>query len=424
MRTGHASDSQAPAAVGDLARVSSVQELATPARGPRVLQVLPALGHGGVERGTFDVARYLIDKGWTALVASNGGPTESQLRQLGAVSVTLPLHSKNPLVMQANIGRLVRIIRDYDVQLVHARSRAPAWSAYYAARRCGVPFVTTFHGVYSGSEQFLKRSYNAIMASGERVIAISDFVAEHVVKSYGVPQDRLRVITRGVDLATFDPDGVAPARLAALRAAWDLPPDRRIIMLPGRVTWVKGHMLLLQALKALNRQDVLCLFVGTRDPNASYVAQVERAIIELRLDQTVALVGACDDMPAAYVLADVVVVPSVGLEAFGRTSIEAQAMGKPVIVTDVGGLSETVMPAATGWLVPPDQPRDLAAALDLALAMPEDARTRLAQRSRRFIDRHYTIQRMGKKTMAVYRELLDGRRPSADTLVDLPYGTA
>ncbi len=412
------SDLEAPPSMDDLALTSSAPDPQAKAPGPRVLQVLPALGHGGVERGTLDVARYLIDKDWSAMVVSAGGPTENKLKAIGALSVQLPVDSKNPLVMRANVGRLAALIREHGVRLVHARSRAPAWSAYYAARRCGVPFMTTFHGVYSGSEQFLKRRYNAIMASGDRVIAISDFVAEHVAKTYGVPAERLRVIPRGVDLDTFSPDAVTPERVQALRQQWGLAPGRKVVMLPGRITWVKGHLLFLSAMQELSRRDYAVIFVGSRDPKASYVAQVEKAIIEAKLEQQVTLVGACDDMPAAYALADVVAVPSVGLEAFGRTSIEAQAMGRPVIVTDVGGLSETVMPAATGWLVAPDAPKELAGALELALAMPEDAQARLSQRARRFIERHYTVQRMGRKTMSVYRELLEGRRPSADTQVE------
>lgn len=408
----------------DLISVKEVEDAIASLKGPRVLQVLPALGHGGVERGTLDISRYLIDRGWSPIVVSNGGEQERRLFDMGAVSFKLPAHSKNPLVMHANIKKLEHLIRDHDIQLVHARSRAPAWSAYYAAKRAGVPFLTTFHSLYSGSENFLKRGYNAIMASGDRVIGISNYVAEHVTQRYGVGADRLRVVPRGVDLEAFDPEKVTNDRVDALVDQWQLDREKRIIMLPARVTWRKGHTWLLKSLKKLwdqgKAKDVVCIMVGGRTAKGGYANKVEKMIIDLELEQRVWLVGNCDDMPAAYSLADVVVVPSVGPEAFGRTSIEAQAMGKPVIATNRWGLSETIMPAATGWLVQPEDVDELASAIDLALAMPDDARTRLVERARRFVDRHYSIQRMGKSTLAVYKELIEGRKPLPSLLPDSP----
>lgn len=383
--------------------------------GPAVLQVLPALGEGGAERGTLDLARHLVDHGWRALVASNGGPGEARVDACGALSLRLPLHSKNPFTVRANIGRLQRLIRAHDVRLVHARSRAPAWSAYYAARRCKVPFVTTFHGVYQGADGLLKRYYNRIMAKGDRVIAISDYVADHVREAYHVPEDRLRVIHRGVDIRQFDPDAVSAERIATLAERWRLQPGVKVIMLPGRVVRRKGHRLLLQAIDLLARRNFVCLIVGGLDAGGSYTGEIEGLIGALGLGNVVRMVGSCADMPAGMMLADVVVVPSTGApEPFGRVSVEAQAMGKPVIATDAGGLSETLMPAATGWLVAPDDAQALAHAIELAIAMPDDVRVRLAARARRFVTRNFTIDQMATKTMAVYRELIEGRDPDAD----------
>ncbi|MDH3664772.1 MAG: glycosyltransferase family 4 protein [Alphaproteobacteria bacterium] len=406
----------------DLTSVQEVKAAIARLKGPKVLQVLPALGSGGVERGTLDISRYLIGQGWTPLVVSNGGEHEADLFEIGAASINLPVHSKNPLTMRANVKRLAQIIRNHDVQLVHARSRAPAWSAYYAAKRTGVPFVTTFHSLYSGADNFLKRGYNAIMTSGERVIAISDYVAEHVTERYGVGNDRLRVIPRGVDLDQFDPLKVDQERIARLRASWQLEDDKRIIMLPGRISERKGHVWLLEALHELWRggkaEDTICIMVGSRAAGSAHADKVEKKIIDLKLENRAWLVGPCKDMPAAYALADIVVAPSIGPEAFGRVSIEAQAMGKPVIATDSWGLSETIMPAATGWLVRPEDVDHLAGAIELALAMPEDARARLSARARRFVDRHYSLSRMGKNTLSVYRELVEGRKPQPSVLPD------
>ena len=392
--------------------------------GPRVLQVLPALGEGGAERDTLDLARCLIAHGWTPLVASSGGRGESELRDLGIATFRLPLQAKNPLVIRANIGRLQRLAQEQGAQLIHAHSRAAAWSSRYAARRCGIPFVTTFHGVYRGSTGFLKRRYNGIMARGDRVIAVSEHVAAHIRERYGVAADRLRVIPRGIDLDAFAAEAIARERIDALARRWHVPKDRpggvKVVMLPGRITRIKGHLLLLQAIEQMSRRNFVCLLVGHPGRESSYGREVERQIEARGLSKVVRLVGGCSDMPAALSLADVVVVPSIGPEAFGRVSIEAQALGKPVVATDIGGLGETLMPAATGWLVPPDNPQELARAIELALAMPDDARARLADRARRLVQRRFSVERMAQSTMTVYRELLGAQAPAADVPARVP----
>ena len=405
--------------MNDIANQVRVEQAASDDKGPAIFQVLPELEEGGAERGAVDLAGYLTRVGWQPLVASAGGVGEAKLKELGGVSVMLPLQSKNPFTIRANIRRLQRVIREHGVQLVHARSRAPAWSAYYAARRCKVPFVTTCHGVYEGSDGVFKKRYNAIMARGDRVIAISDFVAEYLRERYEVPPERLRVIHRGVDTAEFDPGAVSEERRQALIERWHLKPGTKVVMLPGRVVRRKGHTLLLHAIERLRRRNFVCLMVGDLEPSSSYPGEVEGLIGAIGLRDVVRLVGSCDDMPAALMLADVVVAPSTQApEPFGRVSVEAQAMGKPVIATDIGGLGETLMPAATGWLVRPGDVEELARALQLALAMPDDARARLAARARRFVTRRFTLEQMGKSTLAVYRELLEGVEPDAD-LVDV-----
>jgi glycosyltransferase involved in cell wall biosynthesis len=402
-------------------RIEPAWEPGERSTGPRILQVLPTLGDGGAERDTLDLARHLIEHGWTPIVASSGGPGEVEACKLGIATFRLPLHAKNPLVIRANIGRLQRLAQEQRVQLIHAHSRAGAWSSRYAARRCGIPFVTTFHGVYRGSERFLKRRYNGIMAQGDRVIAVSEHVAGHVRERYGVAANRLRVIHRGIDLEAFAAEAIGSKRTDALAMRWQVPqgdPGRvKIVMLPGRITRIKGHLLLLQAIEQMTRRDFVCLLVGPSKRDSGYLREIEHQIATRGLAKLVRLVGGCRDMPAALSLADVVVVPSIGPEAFGRVSIEAQALGRPVVATDIGGLGETLMPAVTGWLVPPDNPAELAHALELALAMPDDARARLAVRARGLVQRLFSIERMAESTMAVYRELLG---PDARALADAP----
>jgi glycosyltransferase involved in cell wall biosynthesis len=386
---------------------------------PCVLLVVPALGEGGAERGTLDLARFMAEHGWTPLVASSGGRGESELRRLGITTFRMPLHRKNPLEMRANVGRLQRLAQAHGVQLIHAHSRAGAWSACYAARWCKLPFVTTLHGVHRAGG-FLKHRYNAIMTKGDRVIAVSEHVAQHARERYGVAADRLRVIYPGIDIDAFAIGSIERSRLDRLARQWQVPERMKIVMLPGRITQIKGHLLLLEAIAQMVRRNVTCLLVGNGDRRSAYRREIERQIGARDLANVVRLVGGCSDMPAALALADVVVVPSSGPEAFGRVSVEAQALGRPVVATDVGGLGETLMPASTGWLVPPDDPVALARALELALDMPDDARARLALRARRWVERRFTVERMAESTMALYHELLGADAPAAAPCVRVP----
>jgi glycosyltransferase involved in cell wall biosynthesis len=389
----------------DIETTDTVAALPGGTRAPTVLQVLPALVTGGVERGTVEIATALVKAGWRAVVASSGGVMARELEKAGAKHVTLPLASKNPFVIRRNIARLAELIEAEDVDLVHARSRAPAWSAYYATRRTNRFFVTTFHNVYGG-ESALKRLYNSVMAKGARVIAISRFVAEHAQRVYGVGLDRLRVIHRGVDLARFDPEAVHPSRFVALAKGWRLDDGKPVIMLPGRITRWKGHVELLEAVAKLDRRDVQVLFVGNEQQKPDFRLELEARVNTLGLGGMVHMVGDCRDMPAAYMLADVVVQPSIEPEGFGRIAVEAQAMGRPVIATDHGGARETIIPGETGWLVPPGDVAALAQAIEEALSLDGATRVALGRHTRAVMVEHFDNQLMGRSTLAVYSELL------------------
>ncbi|MGH7043563.1 MAG: glycosyltransferase family 4 protein, partial [Acetobacteraceae bacterium] len=362
------------------------------ARTPVVLQVLPSLVTGGVERGTIEITAAIAAAGWTALVASAGGRLVGAVEHAGGRHIALPLDTRNPASILRNAGRLARLIRTEGVSLVHARSRAPAWSAFLAARRTGTRFVTTYHGAY-GEDLPFKRRYNAVMAKGEVVIAASRYIAGLIAARHLVDPARIRVIPRGVDPACFDPAAVAAARLARLASAWDLPlapdvPDHApadhapVVMLPGRLTGWKGQAVLIAALAKLERTDVVCVLAGSDQGRSGYAAGLRRQAEALGVDARVRLVGECADMPAALLLADVVVHASTAPEAFGRVVIEAQAMGRPVIAADLGGPVETVEEGVTGWRVPPGDPAALAAAIDVVLALPEEARVALGARAR------------------------------------------
>ncbi|PWR25375.1 glycosyl transferase [Zavarzinia aquatilis] len=379
-----------------------------PGRLPRVLQVLPALGAGGVERTAVDVAAGLVAAGVETFVASEGGRLVHDVERAGARHITLPLATKNPFRMRSNVRRLREVIRAEGIELLHARSRAPAWSARAAARAEGLPFVTTYAGTYN--ENFAgKRYYNGIMAAGDAVIANSHFIAAHVLERYPEARGRLVTIPRGIDIHSFDPARVSQERVIAIARAWRMPDGLPVVLMPGRLTRWKGHSFLVDALAALGRQDIVCFIVGDDQGRNKYRAELEEKIRHLGLGGVVRIVGHCRDMAAAYMLADVVVAPSLEPEAFGRIPVEAQAMGKPVVATDHGGFRETVLPGETALLVPPGDVAALATAIGDALALDLTTRQAIAVRGREHVEATWTVEHMVASTLDVYRGLMAGR---------------
>ena len=382
----------------------SIAGLLTEGRPPAVLQVIPSLVSGGAERGTIELAGALTEAGWTALVASSGGPMEPQLARFGVRHIKLPLASKNPLVMRRNAAALTEIIRRHKVDIVHARSRAPAWSAWSASRATRRRFVTTFHNAYD-TDLPLKHWYNSVMAKGERVVAISQFVADHVAQTYGVGPDRLRVIPRGVDIATFDPRRVSGGRVVALATWWRVPDDATVVMLPGRLTRWKGGLDFIDAIGRLGRRDLCCLLVGA-EQRPGFRRELEKRIERCGLGGMFRIVDDCRDMPAAYALSDVVVSASTDPEGFGRVIVEAQAMGRPVVATDHGGARETIVPGVTGWLAAPRDPAALADAIGQALRLDPTERVAFARRAIAHVASGFTRDAMCAKTIDLYEELL------------------
>lgn len=402
---------QAPAALAP--------DMPGPLSGRTILQIIPELDAGGAERTAIDVAAALAESGARPLVATEGGRLVSELQARGGVWLPFPAKTKNPLAMAANVPKLARLIREEGVDLIHARSRAPAWVALAAARMTRRPFVTTYHGSYSGRSK-VKVAYNSVMARGDVVIANSDFTADLIRAAHPFAAERIRVIHRGTDFRRFAAGVVDPARVAALRADWGVEPDARLVLLSARLTGWKGHKVLIEAAKRLAERgvtDVRYILAGDPQGREGYVREIDDAIRRKGLEGVVLRVGHCADMPAAFMASAAVVVPSTEPEAFGRVAVEAQAMGAPVVVSELGAAVETVLappraPASerTGWSVPPGDAEALAEALGEALALGATARDGLASRARAHVLKRFSLERMIAETLDVYAALLQRRR--------------
>ena len=380
-----------------------------------ILQVVPRLDAGGSELATVEITEALARAGASSLVATEGGRLARAITQAGGEVIELPVASKNPLTMLANARRLARLIDERGVSLVHARSRAPAWSALIAARRTRRPFVTTYHGAYGASGP-LKAAYNSVMGRGDRVIANSLYTAQLILSRHSEVASRLRVIYRGVDGAAFDPVALPPGPVARLREDWGVPQGAKIVLLGARLTSLKGQRDLIAAAALLAESRALdgavIVLAGDSPGRDAYRAELEELIARHGLGDRVKLVGHCRDMPVAFRAAHVTVIASTVPETFGRTSVEAQAMGCPVIVPDLGALPETIVAAETdpalftGWLVPPRNVEALAERIGLALKLPEAERAVIGARATAHVAAKFELAQMQQKTLEVYDELL------------------
>ncbi|MHA7899606.1 MAG: glycosyltransferase family 4 protein [Henriciella sp.] len=378
--------------------------------GKTVLQVIPDLAAGGAERTTVEMAEAITGAGGRALVASAGGRLEQALQDAGGELIRLNAASKNPLIIRKNTRLLEVMIAEEKIDLIHARSRAPGWSAYVAAQRTGIPFVTTYHGAYSGKSG-LKKRYNSVMARGDLVIANSEWTAAHVMQIHETPREKIVTIPRGVDLNAFDPAHVSDERIEAVRSAWEIAADdRRIrLVLPGRLTSWKGQGLAIDALGALDvgeRSQVHLILPGDAQGRQRYITELEDKIITHKLGGTVSIVGHTEDMPAAYALADIILAPSTRPEAFGRVAAEASAMAKPVIVADHGGQRETVIEGQTGTRAEPGSVPALTACIRTLMSLRPEARAAMGRTGQAHVRENYSKKQLQTATLGVYARLL------------------
>lgn len=374
---------------------------------PVIVQILPELNLGGVERGTVEVARAIIAAGGKAVVISNGGHLVAQLKRIGAEHYTLPVHSKNPLKWGGIRRQLRKILLQVGADIVHVRSRAPAWIALPAAKSMGIKTVSTVHGKI-GTPSLFKKIYNAKILRADHVIAISHYTENMIAKYFPkiALESRLTVIHRGVDIGYFDATLVKQGRIVneAIRLA--LPDDKPVVMMPARPTAWKGHQALLQAVAKMPKKDFTLVLLGIANGSQKFYDQISTVVARLGLQSMVRLAEKSTDMPAAMMLADVVVMPSIEPEPFGRVAIEAQAMGRPVVAFDHGGATESIQHGETGFLTKAKDIDHLAEMIETALALGPRQRKKLAQQAREAIEANFTTDIMCDKTIAIYDKLL------------------
>ena len=383
-------------------RLGDIQKMVAGTLG--VIQMLPELKAGGVERGTLELSRFLVRRGHRSLVVSQGGPMVDQLRSDGGRHIRMPyIGEKSPRCL-LHLWALRRLFRENRIDIVHMRSRLPAWMGYLAWRSLAAGrrprLVTTFHGFYSVN------AYSAIMTKGERVIAISKAVADHIHRYYRIDPSKITLIYRGVDADYFHPSKVDAERIARVKEKWRVREDTPIIMLPGRVTFWKGHDLFIKALARMRDIAWRAVCVGAFDSESTHFKNLKHLLKELALSDRVQFTGNEADMPAAYAAVDLVVSAATEEpEAFGRVSIEAQAMARPIVASAHGGSLETVVHGQTGWLFEPGDTVELSNVLRMGLSRPDLCRQYATEGFRR-VHQNFTTLRMCQSTLNLYEQLL------------------
>lgn len=373
----------------------------------KILQILPALQMGGVERGTLEIARALTAAGIPNGVASAGGPLVETLDAFNVPHHTLPLDSKNPFVIRANAGRLAALAQENGYTLLHVRSRAPAWSVKWASKKCGIPWLATFHGVYGTKPSILKIPYNRVMLEGLRTICVSDFVKNHVLATYRPDPARLVRIHRGADTDFFRPDAVTFEEAQEKKTLhFRFSPDIPLITLPGRLTRWKGQEVFLDALSRMHHKRIGVLFMGSDQGRTDYSDHLRTLAGKLDRQTEVVFRDHTSEMQKVYRMSDIVVnASSAQPEAFGRTIPEAQAMGRLVVATAHGGACETIRDGETGWLVPPGDAAALAAKLDEILDLAPERKAAVAAAAVESVRANFSVARMCAATLELYREL-------------------
>ena len=369
-----------------------------------IMQVLPHLNSGGLVSGAVEVAKELVNSNFKSLIVSSGGYRENEIHRHNSILEKLPVHSKNIFTILSNKKKLIELAMKYNIHLIHARSRAPAWSAYFAAKELKVPFITTFHGTY-GTESFFKKKYNSIMLKGNAVIAISKFIKQHIQDEYGLKKN-IYVIPRGVNTNIFAPEKASSARLINAAKKIGIEGNDQIILLPGRLTNWKGHKLAIKAISKLKVKNFKLVFIGDLQGRVKYKNELINLATTLNVADKVIFINHTRDLPSYLMLADLILSCSTKPEAFGRTVLEAQAMGKPVIAFNHGGSIELIQDNENGILCKVEDINDLVVNIEQVLKFSAYKRRILSKKSISNVNKKYLTKFMCKKTLNLYIKLI------------------
>jgi len=379
----------------------------------KVLQVIPKLGYGGAETGCYDIAHYLPENNCESYIVTSGGDLLKFINKEKVKIIKLPVQSKNPIIIFINFLALIGVILINNISIVHARSRAPAWSCLLAAKITGRKFVTTFHGTYNFNSK-IKKFYNSVMVRSDLIIAGSNFIFSHIKENYTKYLDakkKLLVIFRGINVDYFDPTTKLDSDEKKLLKKWQIEKDKRIILLPGRLTGWKGQEVFIEAVNLVNielgYEAFYAVILGSDQGRDLYKKKLTRLTEQHRLVNQVKFVDHCKDMALAYKVSDIVVSASIEPEAFGRVAVEAQSMEKPIIASNIGGSNETVIDEKTGFLFESNNAKSLSQKILKILSMDEASLNSIGKKGRKNIIQKFNVEKMCFSTYSEYKKLLN-----------------
>ena len=379
----------------------------------KVLQVIPKLGYGGAETGCYDIAHYLAEKDCGSYISTSGGELLKFIKKNKVKLFRLPVHSKNPFVIILNTIILSFLILINNINIIHARSRAPAWACFFACFITRRNFVTTFHGTYNFKNRF-KKFYNSVMLRSKLTIAGSNFIFDHINQNYSEYLNRkkkLRVVFRGINIDFYNPKNISILKKEKLRKEWELVSNKFTILMPGRLTNWKGQEKFIDALNILiedyNCSNFQAVILGSDQGRKVYKKKLIDLVQRYRLNNKIKFINHCKEMPLAYSLADVVVSASTSPEAFGRVSVEAQAMGKPIIASNIGGSKETILKGKSGFLYNYEDPRELAKTINNVIELDQDSLISIGNEGRKNVTKKFDVESMCDSTLREYKKLLN-----------------
>ena len=377
----------------------------------RILQIIPNMEIGGAERTVLEITNFLKDAEFSSLVLTSGGKLIGELEKENIEVIKLKIDKKNPYSIIKNFFLFIKIFREKKIDLIHVRSRGPAWSAIFAAKKIGIPALTTWHGHVSNSS-FIKKIYNSIMLKGDAVIANSAYTAERISKIYNIDLNKIDIISRGVNVESFERSKFSNTEISNMRKMWSVDDNKIIILFPARLTRWKGHLVTIEAINLLKKEKffdhVIFLFAGEKAGAENYIKKLNSIITKFKLQENIKLVERIENMPLAYLASDIVLSPSIEPEPFGRIPIEAQAAGKTIIASDHGAVKDTIKNGNnfTGFKVKPNDPQALSIAIKQSITMDKKDLTKMHERAISNVKNNFSLENMCKKTLEVYKRLL------------------